>query len=112
RLALYFQRIAPTVKNVYEILSDTALSEVVRTSLGLPAEIANSDVDMQAKLIEKSLDLADLQDPAKLDKLIAKFLAFYELENGATDPVLSLFQGTGEISGDLLATLATLKAQR
>jgi len=112
RLALYFQRMAPTIKNVYEILADNALAAVVRTALGLPEEVANSDVDVQAKLMKRSLDLEEFQDPEKVEKFLDKFLAFYELENGAPDPVLNLFQGSGEISGDLLATLALLRAQR
>jgi hypothetical protein len=48
RLALYFERTAPELDSVYGILADTALYEVVRTALGIPAEIAASDIDKQA----------------------------------------------------------------
>ncbi|MBB6182146.1 DUF1217 domain-containing protein [Pseudorhizobium flavum] len=112
RLALYFQRMAPTIKNVYEILSDTAIAKVVRTMFGLPDEIANGNIDMQANVIKKNLDLADLKDPEKVEKLISRFLAFYEMENGAPDPVLMAFQAPGEISADTLTALALLRTRR
>ena len=36
RLALYFDRKAPTITSWYDVLADTALASVVRTALGLP----------------------------------------------------------------------------
>src|SRR3546814_2602996 len=53
RLALYFDRMAPSIKSGMEILADDALSEVVRTVLGIPDEVAALDVDRQAGFIEE-----------------------------------------------------------
>ncbi|MGE0627005.1 MAG: DUF1217 domain-containing protein [Hyphomicrobiaceae bacterium] len=93
RLALYFQRMAPTITSSYSILADKALFEVVRTALGLPDTMANIDIDKQAAMIEDKLKLDDLKDPAKLDRFIARFGALYDLNNDQTpDPILALFQ--------------------
>ena len=55
RLALYFERKAPTIKNAYQILSDKALTQVVQTALGISPLTSMADVDEQsAMLAEKS----------------------------------------------------------
>lgn len=61
RLALYFQRMAPTIANGYEIIADEALSSVVRTVLQLPAEFAAADVDRQADAYEAAIDFKDFR---------------------------------------------------
>ncbi|WP_234811290.1 DUF1217 domain-containing protein [Xaviernesmea oryzae] len=65
RLALYFKRMAGDINTPYDIIADNALAEFIRTTFSIPAEMANADVDMQAKIIEKNLDIKDLQDPRK-----------------------------------------------
>ena len=81
RLALYFQRVAPTVKTPYGILADRALLQVVHTALALPVTMSNADIDVQANMISKKLNLKDLRDPKKLQKFIAQFSALYDLNN-------------------------------
>ncbi len=113
RLALYFQREAPNVKSVYGLLADTALWTVVQTAFGFPATMANADIELQAKAISQQLDIADLSDPTKLDKLITRFAAAWDAQNVTTsDPILALFNNTGQnatVDFDLLATLTALK---
>ena len=41
--------------------------------LGLPTSSSNADIDSQARTITSKLKLTDLQDPAKVDKLVARF---------------------------------------
>jgi len=89
RLALYFQRKASTLTSPYQILADGALAEVVRTALGLPAELARADVDKQAALLAKRIDFADFKDPAKLDKFLARFTAMWEIGNGSASTAVS-----------------------
>ena len=111
RLALYFERMAPSIKSGMEILADDALVEVIRTVLQLPDEIATMDVDRQAEFIEDSIDIADFQDPAKVSKLLERFAALWEMEN-SSDPVsvVSLFApSTQGISTDLLISINSLK---
>lgn len=112
RLALYFKRMAPTINTAYDILGDTALLEVFRTTFELPAEMSSMDLDKQKAIVEKKLNLEDLQDPDKLDKFINRFTVMYDLANDTTsDPVLSLFgSSSGGISADTLLSIAQLKS--
>ena len=80
RLALYFQREAPHVKSAYGLLADAALWQVVKTVFGFPDEMANADIDSQAKAVLKRLDIADLSDPTKLDRLITRFSAAWDAD--------------------------------
>lgn len=94
RLALYFQRKAPTIVSAYSILADKALLQVVRTALGLPESMSNAELDLQANMITRKLNVADLKDPVKLEKFIARFSAVYDVTNASTDSaslVASLF---------------------
>jgi hypothetical protein len=115
RLALYFQRMADTITDPYVILGDDALAEFFRVTYSLPEEFSNMDVDKQAAVIEKNLNLEDLSDPVKLKKLVERFTFMYDIENntGATSPALSILNGgsgsTG-ISADTLWALAQLSS--
>lgn len=84
RLALYFQRKAGDVSTVYGILADKALFEVVRTALALPVGMSQADIDVQAAMITKRLNIADLKDPQKVDKFLARFSALYDLSTGGS----------------------------
>jgi hypothetical protein len=113
RLALYFERKAQTISSPYDLLADDALFEVFKVVYQLPDEIGSADVDAQAKLIERYLDLKDLQDPEKVSKMIVKFSVLYDLENQTTvDPALSVLTSSGSagISADLMLSLAQLRA--
>ncbi|SFV27950.1 DUF1217 domain-containing protein [Hyphomicrobium facile] len=101
RLALYFQRKASGITSPYQILADKALVQFAQTALGLSSMMSAADIDTQAKMITKRLDLADLQDPAKLNKLIAKFAALYDAQNADTSQsaVLQILQGNSSSNG-------------
>ncbi len=113
RLALYFQREAPTVKSVYGLLADTALWTVVQKAFGFPDSMASADIELQAKAVAQKVDIADLSDPAKVEKLITRFAAAWDAENVTTaDPILALFNSTGSqasVDYDLLYALTSLK---
>lgn len=96
RLALYFQRKAGEITSAYDILADKALSEVFRTTYDLPDQMASMQIDQQAKIVEKYLNLRDLGDPTKVAKLLSRFSAMYDARNASQtySPVLDLFQGT------------------
>ncbi len=100
RLALYFQRKAGDITSPFSILADKALFEVVRTALGLPANMSQADIDVQAAMITKRLNLADLKDPEKLDKFLARFSSLYDLSTGgsSTASAASIILG-GQSSG-------------
>jgi hypothetical protein len=114
RLALYFQRMADSITDPYVIIGDDALLEFFRITFSLPAEISNMDVDRQAKVVEKYLNLEDLSDPEKLDKLVKRFTMMYDLENNvATSPALGILTGGGGsvgISADTLWALSQVRS--
>ncbi len=53
-------------------------------------------IETQAATVKKMLDIKDLQDPKKVEKIIQKFTAKYDITNaggtGSTDPVALLWQ--------------------
>ncbi len=111
RLALYFQRKAGDVTSAYDILADKALAEVFRTTYGLPDSVGSMGVDQQAKVVEKYLNLKDLTDATKLEKLLNRFSVMYDLKNGSSkvSPALAILQGSeGSIGQDALMSIAQL----
>ena len=113
RLALYFERKASEITNIYQILGDKALATVVRTVLGLPDSVAQMDIDQQAKLLEQRIDFDDFKDPAKLKKFMTRFAAMWEMNNPTATPesmLVSLFQPVQfGISQDTLMAIAAMK---
>ncbi|UVK47202.1 DUF1217 domain-containing protein [Mesorhizobium sp. AR07] len=115
RLALYFQRKAPTITNWYDVLADTALASVVRTALGLPDSFATANIDKQVQLFEQKLNISDFSDPEKLGKFLTRFTSMWEINNPTSSAVASvsvLFaQPTSVgISTDLMMAMLKLRS--
>lgn len=110
RLALYFQRKAPGLTSIYQILGDKALYKVVETALSLPSSLPAVGVEKQASIISAKLDITSLKDAAKLDKLIERFSSLWDLAQNDTSsvPALQLFQ-SGATSGISMDTLASIQ---
>lgn len=112
RMALYFKRVAPKLTSLYGILADKTLLAVVQTAFGLAPSMSKLNIDVQAKLIGTHMSLADLQDPAKLRKVIDRFMASYDSKNITAVPVApssALLVTAPGISSSLLLSLANLK---
>lgn len=113
RLALYFERKAPSLTSAYSILADPALLQIAQTVLGLPAEAGNMDIDAQARLIESRIDLDELKTPEGLQKFISRFTVMWEVANptaSAVSPSVLITQpGQIGISADTLMTLQGLR---
>jgi hypothetical protein len=116
RLALYFQRKAPTIKSSLYILADAALLKVAQTALGLSPYMSNLSIEAQQAMIDKKLNVADLQDPTKLAKFLTRFTALYDVQNpdtSAPDSTAALLQpidfSTPMFSTDTLMSLQKLK---
>jgi hypothetical protein len=114
RLALYFERKASGITSAYSILADKALLKVVQTATGLPASMSLLDIDKQAELLTKRLDLDDFKDPAKVQSFLARFASTWDIENAtgvSQSPVVQLIAQPAEaiVSVDLLSTLQNLK---
>jgi hypothetical protein len=125
QLALYFQRVAPTITNSYGILADQNLLEVAQTIFSLSPVTSATDIDAQAASINKLMPLSALQNPATLKQLVERFSAMYDYKygpssnattpltvdsgntpaapNAATSVMADIITGTGE-------NLATLSA--
>jgi hypothetical protein len=82
QLALYFQRVAPTVSNGYSVLADKNLLQVVQTIFNLPPTANATQIDKEAKAIGKLVPVADLQNPEKVKKLAERFTAAYDAKYG------------------------------
>jgi hypothetical protein len=116
RLALYFERKAPTIDSIFDILGDKALLQVIHTAFQIPELSALMDIDKQAEMIGKKLDIEDLKDPEKLKSLMNRFTSLWELKNGGASSAASsnaavqvLSGATLGISGDVLSALQNLK---
>lgn len=114
RLALYFERKAPTITSAYSILADPALLKVVQTTLGLSSQSGQADIDVQANYIKSKLDIQSLSDPDKLKKLLTRFTAMWEAANPsstATTSVATLITGKSSavMSASTLMSLQGLK---
>lgn len=114
RLALYFERKAPTITSAYSILADSALLKVVQTALGLSSQTGTADVDVQANYISRKIDIEGLQDPDEVKKLLTRFTAMWEVANPTSTPqsqVASLITGqsSATMSANTLMSLQGLK---
>jgi len=113
RLALYFERLAPTITSPMSILADKALMKFVQVAFSIPESASSQDIDKQAALIEKRLNVEDLKDPEKLKKLIIQFTSMWELSNpsqpAATPNILISQPLESGFSSALMASLQNLK---
>jgi Protein of unknown function (DUF1217) len=79
QLALYFQRVAPTITSHEGILADSNLLEVAATIMGISPSAAS---DLQPQTLSELMPLSDLKDPAKLQQLTERFTAMYDYTYG------------------------------
>ena len=82
QLALYFQRVAPSVTSSYGILGNENLLEVVQTIFGLASTTSASEIDAEANSVGKLLPTSELQDPKKVEQLVTRFTAAYDAKYG------------------------------
>jgi hypothetical protein len=113
KFALYFQRKAPTIKSSLNILADANLLKVVQTALNIPAATSNSSIDAQMKLIDSKMNVADLQDPTKLNKFLQRFAVAYDAANGTPGitaaSVMMGGSGTIGLNSDLLMSIQRMR---
>lgn len=95
--AIGFQDKAAKMTDWYKILADKDASKIMRTVLGLPDSMASADIDAQKRMFEKKMDIKDLQDPEKVEKLLKKYAAIASVTEAAPmqgTSVLSLFSNS------------------
>lgn len=115
QLALYFQRMAPNLKNAYQILADKQALSVVQTLYNLSPSMSMMPLETQAALLNKVVDFQDFQDPQKVGTLMQRFTALYDKKNGGVlathnlnSPILNLFNDSPTMSTDLLLKIQSL----
>ena len=108
QLALYFQRVAPTVTSEYGILADTNLLQVAATIMGISPSAA---ADLQPKTLSELMPISDLQDPAKLQQLTERFTAMYDYTYGpGSGATTSLTADSGNSSSEQSGAAAVLSS--
>jgi hypothetical protein len=106
QLALYFQRVAPTVTSEEGILADPNLLEVAATIMGISPSAAS---DLQPQTLSELMPISDLQDPAKLQQLTERFTAMYDLTYGpGSGATTSLTVDSGNSSSEQSGAAAVL----
>lgn len=98
RLALYFERKAPSIESWYSILGDKALAEVAMKAMGLPESVMLGDIDKLADTLEKRMPVADFKDPAKVRTFLQRYaiMAGSEQVPSARSAALAMLQGNPE----------------
>jgi Protein of unknown function (DUF1217) len=108
QLALYFQRVAPTVTSEYGILADSNLLQVAATIMGISPSAAG---DLQRQTLSELMPLSDLQDPAKLKALTERFTAMYDYTYGpGSGATTSLTADSGNSSSEQSGASAVLSS--
>ncbi|WP_181832487.1 DUF1217 domain-containing protein [Bosea caraganae] len=113
RLALYFSRKGPGLKNAFQVLADPALLQVVQTALGIPKESSAMPIDKQAEVISKRLDFKKLQNPEELQKFLTRFSAMADVQAGPPlSAALTILVGppaSAAMNTDLLMSIQSLR---
>jgi len=84
REALYAQQELPTITNWYSVIANRPLADVIQTVLGLPQSFALINVDQQAKVLASRMNIANFQNPTKLNAMLDQFVAMSQTQ--AQDP--------------------------
>lgn len=110
QLALYFQRVAPTVNSGLGIMGDENLLDVVQTIFGLPPVTAGTNVNTEASEITKLMPMSQLQNPQELSQLTERFTAMYDLDYGpggadASTPLKVTSDGNSSTSNDAATSI-------
>lgn len=91
--ALEFRRKAAEIDSPFDILKDQEISAFMRRVLGLPKEMAQLDIDRQAKMFTDAYDLTKLQDPEEVERLVQRFVTVSDALDGrstANNPVVQM----------------------
>jgi len=115
QIALYFQRQAPHITTASQILGDKALFQFVQTAFGVPTFSATTDsaISDEVAIINSKVPIADLSDPAKVQNMVTRFSALWDLQNtnaAASSPALAVLTG-GTSGGNSASSLFQILGQ-
>ncbi|WP_425051094.1 DUF1217 domain-containing protein [Psychromarinibacter sp. S121] len=75
-IALAFEQKVSGLTSWYKVLANTEMKDFIMTAFGMPESSDNASVDSLKKMLEKRMDIEDLQDPEVQEKLIRQYSAF------------------------------------
>ncbi|WP_237477932.1 DUF1217 domain-containing protein [Lichenibacterium dinghuense] len=99
--ALYFKRNASSITSIYGLLADSTMLSVVETAYGISSTLGESDIDTQAAVLSKVVNLPDFKDPTKVEKLVERYTAAYDA-NGSSNTTNVLLADTSNTVGSIL----------
>lgn len=120
RRAVYARRMLPQVSSWYSVIADRNLAAVVESHLGLPPSFAQSNVDKQKTLFESRLSLEDFKDPAKLEKMLTRYVAqasvaeakAFASSSGVASLIQPVYWGQDSFAPSSAAALYSILSQR
>lgn len=110
---LEFRRGAGEINSWFDVLKDKDRASFMRTALGIPDEVVQTDVDRQAEIFAKKYDITKLKDPAEVEKLVRKYTAITDVRNppeAATSSVVTLMQGAVASAGNYVPVTIDIAA--
>ncbi len=104
RYAVYFKKHAGAITNMYNLMGDKALHDVVAKVFQLPTSMAKQPIETQEAVFSRHLDIKKLKDPKFVDQFIKRFLAASDADgtNTKTSIYSSILDGSGS-SSDLIS---------
>ncbi|MHA6327032.1 DUF1217 domain-containing protein [Roseivivax sp. CAU 1753] len=93
--ALEYREKVSSISNVFDILKDSDLSDVIRTAFGIPSETAGLDIDRQADIILSKVDIDKLKEPGEIDRVMQRYATIKDALSGAAvaaNPAVQLLQ--------------------
>lgn len=111
REASYFARNVGSITSVYNLLSDSVFSDVVRTTLSLPKEIVYQSVETQAAAIEKRLDWKKFNSSIDSSSSTGTRMTAVQKEQDANNALLASGTNAQSSLSDLTSQLAALTQQ-
>ena len=90
---LQFREEASGYTNWYSVLADEDASDFIKTALNLSSD-SSGDIDAQVRALEQKMDIEDLQDPAKVEELVSRYVAIKDAQNSqdqSSNTLLALF---------------------
>lgn len=113
KIALYFERKAPEIKNGISFIADKALFKFVQTAYGIPALTSATEgaIDNAAALIERKMNIANLQKPEEVQKMMTRFATLWDLQNPDASSSIISTMGANSGSGMSNALLQSIQSR-
>jgi len=101
REALYAQQELPTITNWYSVIANRPLADVIQTVLGLPQSFALVNLDQQVKVLSARMNIANFQNPTKLNAMLNQFVAMSQTQaqSASQSSAVQLLNGTTSKNG-------------